>query len=338
MSTSGSRLAPLLSTHDLKVVCAQCCVQEKEITYKLKSVQHQCTRNLLLCKAKGSSKWRPVSRRPTFPKPSQYAVCYFFQEGLGCTHHKNRCTFARSDEEAAVWTFEKNHRLDHVLLCHLVAHCVRASDQPDIPEPLGVIESEPISITPNSAAESILQQFSGEFIEFCKDCFHGRPQKLTAKRWKPICCADAAHPWDPVLVYHLSENRGKHIYSQVRPLPQNYQFTYCDHVLQGKPCWHQAGHCKAAQSEVEMAVWKAEHSRLPIRPHLLHLSRREQTEPRQVILYCRVCLLHLPPTESFSKHCSSLEHAQLLSEDTTTKWTGRKPPHNIRAELQLCER
>ncbi|XP_044069044.1 helicase with zinc finger domain 2-like isoform X2 [Siniperca chuatsi] len=451
MSASGSKLAALLSTHDLKLVCTQCSVEEKEITYTLKSVQHQCARNLLLCKAKGGSKWRPVSRRPMFPNPSKYDVCCFFVEGSGCTYHKNRCTFARSDEEAAVWTFEKCHRLDHALLCQLIAQSERGSDQPDNSEPLAdlletldlkavcdlcsvkekeitytvqsvshecsrnlllakakaskqwrpvserptcghfgqnvlyqkcnffvegsgctlhgqectyarsyeeatvwnyvrdkkidkdklirlVTESESISITPEHAAESILQQFSGEFIELCKDCFHERPQKLTTKRWNATCSADTAHTWDPVLVYHLSENSGKHIYSQVRPLPQNCQFKYCSHVRQGKPCWHEAGHCKSAQSEVEMAVWKAEHSGLSVQPHLLQLSRREQTECRPVTMYCKVCLLVLSSPESFYRHCSSLEHAQLLSEDTTTKWRGRQPPHNCRAGFWLCER
>ncbi|KAM9362141.1 3'-5' exoribonuclease HELZ2-like [Symphorus nematophorus] len=451
MSASGSQLAPLLSTHDLKLVCAQCSVKEKEITYTLKSVHHQCARSLLLCKAKGGSRWRPISRRPTFPNPSQYEVCHFFVEGYGCKHHKNRCTFARSAEEAAVWTFVKRHRIDHVTLYQLIAQSERGTNPPDNSKPLGdilaplnlkavcdlcsvkeqditytvqsvshkcrgnlllakdktsnqwrpvserptsghfgpnvryqkchfffegsgctlhgqgctyarsdeeaavwnyikdkkitkdelislVIKSEPIAVTPESSAKSILQQFSGEFIEFCKDCFHDRPQSLTGKRWNATCSADAAHTWDPVLCHFLSENSGKHVYSQVRPLPPNCQFEYCSHVRQGKPCWHQAGQCQSAQSEVEMAVWKAEHSGLSVRPHLLQSSRRNQTETRQVTMYCKVCLLGLSSPESFYKHCSSLEHAQLLSEDTTTKWRGRQPPHNLRAEFWLCER
>lgn len=450
MSTSGSRLDPLLSTHDLKLVCDKCCVRDNEVTYTPKSVHHQCANNLLLCKAKDGSKWRPVSKRPTFPKPSQYKVCHFFREGCGCTHHRNRCSFARSSEEAAVWTFEMRHRLNHEFLCHLILQYDRrpyqlysldssgddlatldlkvvcdlcrvkeneitytvksvrhecqkklllvktkASDKwrpvserpthgqfgPNVVfrkcnffvEGCGckqhgqgctyarsheeafiwnyvrdkkidqnelirlVIESEVISKTPDSAAETILGQYSGEFIELCKDCFNDHPQKLTKKRWQPICSADAAHPWDPVLVHHLSENTGKHIYNQVRPLPQNCQFNYCSYVLQGKPCWHKASHCQSAQSEVEMAVWKEEHSGLSVRPYLLQLSQQDQTELKQVI-YCKVCLRVLSPSESFNKHCSSVEHTQLLSEDTTSKRPGRQPPHNLRTEFWLCER
>ncbi|XP_053171368.1 helicase with zinc finger domain 2-like [Scomber japonicus] len=448
MSTRATKLALLSSTYDLKLVCIQCSVRKKEITYSLKSVQHQCSHDLLLCRAKGGGKWRPVSRRPKFPNPSQYMTCWFFEEGSGCTRHQNRCTFARSDEEAAVWNFEKHQRLDHDHLCYLISQSERGSDQSNTSKRLGdlldldlkavcdlcsvkeneitytvesvihkcsrnqllvkakatyqwrpvserpkcgnfgqnvfykacdfyvegtgctqhgesctfarsfeeatvwnyvrgkkidkdelirhVAESEHISITPESAAESILQTFSGEFIELCKDCFHDRPQKLTVKRWNATCSADKAHTWNPILVYHLSENNKNDIYSQVRSLPQNCQFKYCSHVRQDKPCWHQAGHCASAQSEVEMMVWKAEQSGLLVRPHLLHLSQQKQS--RQVSMYCKVCLLALSSTESFFKHCSSLEHAKLLSDDTTTKWECRQPPHNRRAEFWLCDR
>ncbi|KAK2821021.1 hypothetical protein Q5P01_023980 [Channa striata] len=451
MSDSGSRLAALSATHDLKVACAQCSVKKKEITYTLKPLQHQCARSLLLCKVKGGDKWRPVSRRPTFPNPSQYLVCSYFVEDLGCTHHKNRCTFARSAEEAAVWNFVKRYRLDHVLLCNLVAQSERGPEPHNNVEPLDgllatldlkavcdlcstkkkeitytvqsvshkcsrnlllakgkvsdewrpvserptsgnfgrnvfyqvcdffvedsgcgrhgpgctygrsyeeatvwnyirdnridkdelirlVTQSEADLLTPESAAGSILQQFSGEFIEFCSFCFHDSPSKLTTKRWNDTCAADAAHTWDPVLFHHLSEGGKKDIYYPLRPLPQKCQFTYCSHVMEGKSCWHEAGCCHSAHSEVEMVVWKAERSGLAVRPHLLQLSQREPKEPRQVIMYCKVCLLVLSSPEKFYQHCSSLDHAHLLAQDTTTRWRGRQPPHNRRAEFWLCER
>ncbi|XP_017277217.1 helicase with zinc finger domain 2 [Kryptolebias marmoratus] len=451
MSANSSKLSSLLLTHDLRLACDQCCVQEKQITYSLKSVCHQCKHTVLLCRAKNDPRWRPVSKRPRFPNPSQFEACWFFKEGLGCTVHKNRCTFARSKEEAAVWNFEKQHGLDDLHLRHLIAQSGTKPETPKNAGPLGelsavldlkavcdlcsdkvneltytvesvihkcgrslllakgkasnewrpiserptgthmgpnvvykvcdyVVEgfactqhtqgqgctyaksneeasvwnylrekrldktelirfiSESGSITPECAAERILQKFSGEFIEFCTQCFHESPVKLTSKRWNDTCCADAAHKWDPVLVYHLSESSTKQIYSQVRPLPSNCHFKFCSHVRQGKPCWHKASHCKSAQSEVEMAVWKAEHSGLPVRPHLLQLSQQRQRQPKRVTVFCKVCLLELSSPESFYAHCSSLEHAQLLSQDTTTRWKLRQPPHNRRAELWLCDR
>lgn len=444
MSVNGPTLTPLLSTHDLKRKCPQCCKKEKEITYSLKSVQHQCARTLLLCRAKGGRKWRPVDQRPTFVNPWQYEVCYFFEEGRGCTQHKNRCSFARSSEEAAVWNFEKRYRLDHAFLCHLVDQFDKGCDQLNGHEPHGnildtlelrvacdfclvkerettcivravnhachrklllvktrtsdkwrpvakrpthgifgskvqyqkctyfvegpvcerhgqtcnfarsheeaaiwnymrdnnidkeeliriVIKAESDLKTPTRRAESILKMFPGEFRELCKLCFLGKPQKLIGQR-----CS--AHPWDPILVHRLSEKSDKHVYSQVRPLPQNCRFDYCSHVLQGKLCWHQPGSCMSAQSQVEMAVWKAEYSGLVIRPLLLQSSGSKPTESSQILMYCKVCLLELPSPKSFFLHCSSVEHAQLLSADTTTQWTGRPPPHNRHADFLMCQR
>uniref|UniRef100_A0A3Q2DYN0 C3H1-type domain-containing protein n=1 Tax=Cyprinodon variegatus TaxID=28743 RepID=A0A3Q2DYN0_CYPVA len=82
-----------------------------------------------------------------------------------------------------------------------------------------------------------------------------------------------------------------------------------------------------------MAVWKAEHSGLSVRPHLLRLSQENQVQSKQVSIFCKVCLLVLSTPESFYKHCSTLEHAQLLSQDTITNWKQRQPPHGRRAEL-----
>ncbi|CAN9515846.1 unnamed protein product [Ophioblennius macclurei] len=449
MAANGYNLSALLSAYELKFCCRACCVEEKEISYTLKSVSHQCAHDVLLCKAKGPNIWRPVAKRPLFPNPKRYVVCWHFEEGSGCTQHKNRCSYARSEEEAAVWNFEKQGGLDHRQLCHLVAPSEKQPDEPQKNGPLADISAildvkvvcdfcavkekeitytvqsivhkcgqnrllakgkggshwRPISerpngehcgpnvvykvciyfvedsgckhgsgctfaksyeeaavwnfvkekkinlgkliklvsesesaLTPECAAKTMLQQFSGEFMELCNECFCERPQKISRKRWNDKCTADAAHSWNPVLVHYLSEKSQKQVYSQVRPLPQNCQFKYCSHVRDGKPCWHQADHCQSAQSEVEMAVWKAEHSGLSVRPLLLQQSPSQQTELRPASMYCKVCLITLYSSESFDKHCASLEHAQLLAVDTTTRWRKRQPPHNRRAEFWLCDR
>ncbi|CAL8341052.1 unnamed protein product [Lota lota] len=311
----------LLSTHDLKVVCATCATRTNEISYTLQSVVHQCASNLLLGRAKGSSQWRPISRRPEFPRPSKYDVCWHFVEGSGCSIHYNRCTFARSPEEAAVWNFEKQQGLDHVSLCSLVEQ------------------------TKEDTARNILKEFSGKFLELCQACFLSSPQKLAAQRGDGTCSAAApdTHPWEPVLVHHVSAGRGKEVYHMVRPLPPGCTFEYCSHVSQGKPCWHEATRCTAAHSESEMAVWRAESGELggPVRPLLLRLSQEQQQSDRGVggvVFYCKACLLTLSSSESFLQHCSSLEHAQIITDDTSIQWETRPPPHNHREDFGLCAR
>lgn len=433
MSSPDSQLQPLLSEYDLRLACAQCCNQARQVTYTLRSVDHACAKDLLLCRTKGGSFWRPISKRPTFPNPARYELCHFFVEGSGCLQHRNRCTFASSTEEAAVWTFEKHHGLDHQLLCRLLSQPAEAggifesldvklvcdlcrvrlkettftlkalqhqcprrlllvkTKQSDVWRPVSErpaggnfgqnvvyhkcnffvegsgctrhgeecmfarsheeatvwnymrdkkftlsefirVVTESVSETAQEAAQRIRLQFSGNFLEVCKACFQGHPQALTKNR-SATCSAEAAHPWDPILVYHVSENARKQVYNQVLPMPQNCSFTFCSHVCQGKPCWHPAGHCQDAKSAVEMAVWKAEHSGLNVRPHLL--SKARQTEPSQNLVYCKVCLLVFTSLEGYHKHCSSLEHAQLVSEDSKAEWRGRKPHHG---QLLLCDR
>lgn len=442
MCVPSSRLQPLLLDYDLRVACSQCCNQERQVTYTLKSVEHTCAEDLLLCRTKGGSCWRPVFNRPTFPNPARYKRCHFFVEGSGCQQHRNRCTFATSTEEAAVWTFEKHHGLNRQLLCRLLtqpaeAACLPAEDilesldvklvcdlccvkrtettftlkprQHQCPRRLLLVKAKqsdvwrPVSERPLSgrlgqnvvyqkcsffvdgsgctrdgssctfarsheeaivwnymrdkkiamsefirdvtqsvretaeeAAERIHLQFSGKFLEVCKACFQSHPQVLATKRWSGTCSSTAAHHWDPILVHHVSENARKHVYSPLHPLPQNCSFNFCSHVLQGKPCWHPVGHCQDAKSAVEMAVWKAEGGGLNVRPGLV--GKAKPTEPSQNLVHCRVCLLVFLSLESYHKHCSSLEHVQLVSEDTRSRCSGRKPPHNLREELQLCDR
>lgn len=442
MSVNGPTLTPLLSTHELTLKCPQCCRKEQEITYSLRSVQHQCAHSLLLCRAKGGGKWRPVDRQPALVHPRQYEVCHFFKEGRGCTQHRNRCTFARSSEEATVWNFEKQHRLDHDFLCYLVRQLNESCDQPGGSKPGNILDTLELSVacklclvrerettctvgsvkhacrgdlllvktrgsdkyrpvsnrptrqfsskvpyqkchyfeegfgcrkegqncnfarsheeaavwnymrdnkideeqlirfvneqtakleTPEYQAESILKRFPGTFLELCKRCFHSKPQRLTSQRCN-------THRWDPILVYRLSEKEDKQINNQIRPLPQNCRFEYCSHVVESKSCWHQPGTCMSAHSQVEMAVWRAEHRGVSVRPLLLKSSRSNQTESTQTLMYCKVCQLELTSPESFNLHCTSVEHAQMLSADTTIQWTGRPPPHNRRADFSMCQR
>ncbi|KAL0977836.1 hypothetical protein UPYG_G00161950 [Umbra pygmaea] len=327
-----SRLTDLLLMFDFKVGCSLCSVKENEITYSLRAVEHKCSRNLLLVKAEGTGKWRPVSRRPTFPNPSKYEVCWYFSEGSGCTKHRNRCTFARSHEEAVVWTFIKHQNLDLSKLITLI------------------IESERIAIQEQNKAEKILTEFSGEFQELCKDCFCGNPSTISGKRWNNTCSADAAHIWSPVLVHHLAESHAKKVYNHIRPAPPVISLQYCDYVMRGMPCWHRPTQCQFAHSEVEMAVWIAEASGSWSRQEVLQLSQERQwlnqhsagdvvtTPKQQVAIYCKACLITLSSHESFFKHCDSLEHTKMISGDITTEWKHRPPPHGRKAEFWLCDR
>ncbi|KAF6732284.1 Helicase with zinc finger domain 2 [Oryzias melastigma] len=83
-------LQELIAEIELKVVCDLCVIRVKDITYKLQSVVHKCSRKLLLAKGKASEVWRPVSERPTgghMGPNVHYKVCNFYVEGSGCPQH-----------------------------------------------------------------------------------------------------------------------------------------------------------------------------------------------------------------------------------------------------------
>nr|XP_006639522.1 PREDICTED: helicase with zinc finger domain 2-like isoform X1 [Lepisosteus oculatus] len=328
----GSLLNELLQTYDLQAACSLCAKRENEITYSFNKVHHQCNGDVLLVRRKGSGWWRPVSRRPHFVNPSKYEVCRYFVEGSGCRHHKNRCTFARSQEEAAVWNFQKRRQVDQSSLMRLVKETkMTAIERAIVPTP--------------SVAEGILSEFSGEFKELCQTCFYSKPQTVAPKRWNNTCSSPAAHKWTPLLVHLQVEGWNKKVYNEIRHHPPHRTLRYCPHITQGSPCWHGSLRCSYAHSEVEMAVWKAEIAGQLNRKDLVQLSQRRQAiapdptpAPPPVQIYCKVCLLTFSSQESFINHCSSLEHTQMISEDTTTEWKYRSPPHQRKQEFVLCDR
>lgn len=105
MATKELPLARLCAQLDLRLGCSRCTQRLNESTYLLRQVEHSCPQAILLARFKGATKsrvWRKVDRRPSFPRPARYEVCWYYSPGLGCQRHHNQCTFARSREEALV--------------------------------------------------------------------------------------------------------------------------------------------------------------------------------------------------------------------------------------------
>ncbi|KFQ16053.1 Helicase with zinc finger domain 2, partial [Leptosomus discolor] len=63
----------------------------------------------------------------------------------------------------------------------------------------------------------------------------------------------------------------------------------------------------------------------------------ELAAPAPVHFYCRLCLVTFSSQESFESHCSSIEHVQMLSADTSVQWVHRAPPLGM-TKFSLCSR
>ncbi|KAM6054161.1 3'-5' exoribonuclease HELZ2 [Chlamydotis macqueenii] len=329
----GVPLGSLQQQLELRLVCSKCSVKENEITYHLREVEHKCMYEILLarCRSRRSSAWRKVFRRPGFPNPARYAVCRYYVVGLGCRKHKSQCTFAWSPEEAMVWNFEREQQLERsrlkaaVLRAQLGGH----STATNAPHPAA------------SVAGEIASEFGGQFQEICKRCFFGCPQRISAGGQGRLC--EYHRAWDPLLVHVVSDGRRKQQYSAVRPCPEFMPtLSYCRFVSRGQACKHGPQRCQYAHSDVEMAVWEAEREDGLVRSDLLPAAgtcgaSNEPAAPAPAHFYCRVCLVTFSSQESFESHCSSVEHVQMLSADTSIQWVHRAPPLGL-TKFSLCGR
>ncbi|XP_061486900.1 helicase with zinc finger domain 2 [Rhineura floridana] len=311
----------------LYLACSKCSQQENESTYSLKEVEHHCMMEILLAKRKGKrgKPWRKVNRRPSFPNPTHYDICRYYVPGLGCTKHRNRCTFAWSKEEAIVWTFERANSMERSVLKMLVQWAQTGSIANGLSKP------------PNpSVSEEIWSEFGGHFQEICRLCFYRTPQRICPKDSAQTC---ETH-WSALLVHVISGGKMKEQYTEIRPCPGGIKkFSYCRYVSAGKLCRHTVHRCNYAHSDVELAVWEAERSHALARTDLLcpsvdHRPGEAASQPK-VQFYCRVCLVTCDSQESFENHCSSVEHLQLIPTDTLIEWSHRAPPYGLKA-FALC--
>ncbi|NXU29689.1 HELZ2 Helicase, partial [Thalassarche chlororhynchos] len=334
MPTANGPAVPLGSLQrqlELRLVCSKCSVKENEITYQLREVEHKCMYEILLarCRSRRSTAWRKVSRRPGFPNPAHYAVCRYYRVGLGCIKHRNQCTFAWSPEEAMVWNFEREQQLERHRLKAAVLQAQLGGHPAGTPHPTA------------SAAGEITSEFGGQFQEICKCCFFSCPQRISAGGQGRLC--ESHRTWDPLLVHVVLDSQRKQQYTAIRPCPKFMPtLSYCRFVSRGQPCKHTPQRCQYAHSDVEMAVWEAEREHGLVRSDLLPAAGTCSTNgktaaPAPVHFYCRVCLVTFSSQERFENHCSSAEHVQMLSADTSVQWVHRTPPFGL-TKFSLCSR
>ncbi|XP_023560032.1 helicase with zinc finger domain 2 isoform X2 [Octodon degus] len=332
LATRGPPLVRLFTQVDLCLGCSGCTQRLNESTYVLSQVAHSCTCEILLARFKRAAErkvWREVGHRPRFPRPWRYKVCHYYSPGLGCQYHRNRCTFARSPEEALVWTFELKYNFSRLWL--------KAAVRGDEPQN-GLC----------GAASIILAEFGGHFQLLCAHCFRDRPQRLRPVDPHGQC---PGHRTCPTLLVHVSTKDHKRQFTEVRPKPQNGRpLRYCMFVERGQPCHHGAARCQFAHSAVEMAVWEAEELNglqrealrvLPILGQDKHVATHSQpspsSQPPEAELYCYTCLVTYHSQEAFENHCASLEHEQMVAFDQAVPWKHRAPPMGV-SKFELCPR
>lgn len=320
----------LFTKLDLQLICVQCSERTDERTVVLKNVNHEC-QHVELVARKNQSSWKLIRKRSPFINPAKYEVCWFYMEGFGCRRHGNNCTFAWSKEEAMVWNFERDHKIQRNNLKNLVA---------------GRTNNKKPRAKKQTVEEEIVNEFEGQFLEICAVCFDMIPHKIVSQRSNGFCCEQPQHKWRPLLVYNYVGINGMVKYDGIKPVSSLVTLQYCDKMKRGWLCGRDSSHCSFAHSEVELMVWKSETQRGLIRSTLVQVSQKRnwngqpseaQVTENNVQFYCKVCLVTFSSQDGFQNHCSSIEHCQMVLTDTTVDWKYRKPPLK-RKYFQLCSR
>ncbi|XP_073463467.1 3'-5' exoribonuclease HELZ2 [Aquarana catesbeiana] len=305
-------VTPLLATVELRLACAKCSKRLYEITYTYNPVHHSCNANLLLSRsrnAKEVNEWHEVRRRPAYPVPARYAICWHYRPTKGCILHYQKCNFAWTEEEVHIWSFEKHHNLER---SHLQS----------------ILLNKPIagaSLKELSSWEDILGEFGGRFQYICEQCFHQSPRKVTLTS---LC---QSHPRPVPLLAHIVTDNDRKQCNAIRPVPYVPHVQLCAHSSRGLLCREEIGHCPKAHSEVELAVWKIE-----LKYGLSRSLIQEEDGGEDIGFYCRLCLVRASTQESFEAHCSSLEHERMLKADSSPVWNHRDPPDGMKRFL-LCQ-
>lgn len=314
------KLHILQQTLDLHVCCSQCCERKTAITFSLKKLSHECSKNILLARQKNDNKlWKLVNPRPDFPIPERYVVCKYYTEEVGCTLHKSKCRFARSTEEAEVWNFMKKEFLEQSSIIKFLSGSVASPNKQD-------------------HIKHILSGFQGAFVELCETCFLDSPQKISPMVSDTCESKQSSFPV-PVLVFRSNDKQKRVIYYEIRPLPKRTSqlSKLCRHVDKEEPCRDSQG-CRFPHSEIEMAVWRLESSKKLDHSDLVLTARSHAALPDQKkYFYCRLCKLQFLEYEDFMNHCFSMEHRRLVFDDSASKWKYRELPSTSKA-LKICQR
>ncbi|CAN2389921.1 Helicase with zinc finger [Pristimantis euphronides] len=305
-------LTKLLEQVDLRLACATCSRNKQGIVYSYQLLKHNCSARLLLAKSKKRSSegdWYAVRQRPFYPMPARYVVCWHYQLSKGCIRHNRNCTFAWSNEEVIVWSFERTNGLErHQLRSMLLQK----------PSPAAAF------VGPKNWSD-LLSQFGGQFQDICEQCFYQSPPVVTLTS---LC---QCHPRPMPLLAHIVIDNIKKQCNIIRPLPSSsHHIRLCSQRSRGPFCRTENGQCPNAHSVVELEVWKAEQS------HGLTRGKIKENRELNMGFYCRLCLVSANTQESFEVHCASLEHGRMMAVDSLSVWNHRAPPLGM-SRFALCE-
>ncbi|XP_025107228.1 helicase with zinc finger domain 2-like isoform X5 [Pomacea canaliculata] len=247
-----------LKDYDFKVVCPQCFKFDNfPGRYKYIPFTHECEENVLAFKRRGANvPWVRVRERTNHREFSgKYIICNSVMHNRKelCRFGEGTCSFAHNEAEQALWGLEKDGRFSiaEFILQHRAATTHRGF-----------------------SLNELLKKYGGYFTFICRDCYYGRPPRISEGHPNNTCTGEARHQWDRSKVLaHIDNTTDQVTLIDKRKFTSKSAFFRICKFLHF--CFDQVqGTCLSAHSLLERDVWMLERDTDITREQLVEQSQR----------------------------------------------------------------
>ncbi|KAK7475840.1 hypothetical protein BaRGS_00032890, partial [Batillaria attramentaria] len=265
-SNVGNAVLPL-KDYDYKIVCPSCFPYEGfPGRYRYNPYTHECEENVLAVKRRNvnNSFWVRVRERTNHREFfGRYILCNSVVHGRkeDCRFGEGSCSFAHNEAEQALWALEKDGRFSITDF---------------------ILQNRKVSSTRGFSLTELLKKYPGYFTFVCRDCFYGRPPRVSEGGPNNSCTGTATHRWDKTQVLAHVDTSGRLTLIDHRKFTSKSAFFRICKFLHF--CQDQIhGVCLSAHSLLERDVWMLERDTDISRQQIVEQSRRrpQQAPPPQ---------------------------------------------------------
>ncbi|KAK7471580.1 hypothetical protein BaRGS_00035778, partial [Batillaria attramentaria] len=192
-SNVGNAVLPL-KDYDYKIVCPSCFPYEGfPGRYRYNPYTHECEENVLAVKRRNvnNSFWVRVRERTNHREFfGRYILCNSVVHGRkeDCRFGEGSCSFAHNEAEQALWALEKDGRFSITDF---------------------ILQNRKVSSTRGFSLTELLKKYPGYFTFVCRDCFYGRPPRVSEGGPNNSCTGTATHRWDKTQVLAHVDTSGR---------------------------------------------------------------------------------------------------------------------------------
>ena len=175
-----------LRDYEYKVVCPQCFTFENfPGKYRYTPCTHVCEENVLAVKQRSSptAQWVRVRERTNHRDfPGKYIMCNSVLQGHKdmCRYGEYTCSFAHNEAEQRIWAMEKAGKFSITDF---------------------ILQNRNTTSTRGFTIQELLKKYGGFFTFVCRDCFYGRPPRISEAGLNNCCKGEGV---SCVVVSHFS--------------------------------------------------------------------------------------------------------------------------------------